>query len=59
MTKMVNDGEKALFVAKMAVNHEKYEIRIIRKIFLIFFFLMWWRFLGMQLITSSDESDIF
>lgn len=38
MTKMVNDGEKALFVAKMAVNHEKYEIRIIRKIFLIFFF---------------------
>ena len=38
MTKMVNDREKALFVAKMAVNHEKYEIRIIRKIFLIFFF---------------------
>ncbi len=38
MTKMVNDGEKALFVAKMAVNHEKYEIRIIRKIFLNSFF---------------------
>lgn len=38
MTKLVNDGEKALFVAKMAVNHEKYEIRIIRKNFFNFFF---------------------
>lgn len=38
MTQMVKDGGKALFVAKMAVNHEKYEIRIIRKIFKNFFF---------------------